>query len=327
MSRDNLPKDFDPNDLKAKKLRQQDDDLRLQRSARSAQAKKLREAAKLEREKLKKETQSKAPKATKVKTTQPKAKKPQVERPKANQPSTESSTSKIGKSKITTKANDIVNTATSIKNLKSEITMSRYDKFVEKVNSIKDIKQLKKMIYNRNYNVKKNYMKDNPGVENLKHIIINDMRHIKQTTFDRVAAIKDNDKQLDVLRKLLIDNTRRKNRPKFVEDYSNREQDYMGNSIFSLQSAINSWGDDNLRSKVQEGLDNLSLDDIKDIFTVVPSYWAISEGYYYAVADFSAFMDEILRLINRGLDEKDQLSGEERRAITENLFKNTPEYT
>lgn len=293
MSRDDLPRGVKLGDLKAKKLRNSDDDLRLQRQARAAQARKLREEKK---------------------RNKPQVKVEEVKTPKVKTPKVEDITPKKPLSELK-----------PVNKLKDEIKLSRYEQYVYKVNSITDIKQLRKMVYNRNYNVKKNFIRDNPEVENLKYIMINDMRHVKKTTFDRINAIKDPEKQLEALRKILIDNTRRKNKPRFAEDYSNKEQDYMGNAIYSLQAAINSWDDDVLRDQVSRGLVSLSLDDIREIFKVVPSYWAISEGYYYAIADFSAFMDEIFRLVNRGLDEDEQLTAEQRMDMSNRLYRNTPQ--
>lgn len=372
MSKNDLPKGFDPDDIKAKKARVNNDDLRLQRQAQSIAAnKKRKEKEKLTKKKSSEITEPKVkinkPKAKKVLVDKPKLEDVKIDKPKRptaslpkpsdkKMPEIDWKVNKKDPKRINTlpkvrddvkkqndfkhpkkenspnipkasleRVTDSVGKGSSIANLKSA-SKSRYDAFVEKVNSISDIKVLKKMLYNRNYNIKKNFIKENPEVENLKYVIINDMRHIKKTTFDKVNNIKDPDKMLEVLRKLLIDNTRRVNKPKTVEDYSNREQDYIGNAIFSLQAAINSWDDDLLRIKVSEALRNITLEDIRRIFSKVPSYWAISEGYYYAVAEFDSFMEELFTL----METKDSngngisLTVAEKADMYGRLFKNDP---
>ena len=212
---------------------------------------------------------------------------------------------------------------------KVSVPMTRYDKFVERVNSINDIKQLKKIIYNRNYRLKQAYLKEFPEAEQLKYIMVNDLRHIKSSTFKRINKIKDPKKQIEVLRKLIIDTTRRKNKMTSIEDYSNREQEYMKNAIFELQAAINNWDvGDLFKNNLNSILEQVTMADIERLFKEVPSYWAIGNGYYYAVEDFSHFVDELVSIFEEKVDEHGQpiivFTAEEKHGLKDRLFKNNP---
>ncbi len=202
---------------------------------------------------------------------------------------------------------------------------SRFEKMVNKVNSLEDIKKLKKIIYNRNYRLKQKFKKENPEIwkqqQILKYPPINDLNIIPTSAFHRLKRIKDQDKLVDELKKLIINTTRRKNRPKVAADYSNREQDYLENSVFALQEAVANWSDDILRMKLQGSIKQITMDDINSIFREIPSYWAISSGYYYAVTDFDDFMDAIYSLIEKtGV----KLSSTEKESMADRLFKNDP---
>ncbi len=212
---------------------------------------------------------------------------------------------------------------------KVPVPMTRYDKFVERVNSINDIKQLKKIIYNRNYRLKQAYLKEFPEAEQLKYIMVNDLRHIKSSTFKRINKITDPKKQIEVLRKLIIDTTRRKNKMTSIEDYSNREQEYMKNAVFELQAAINNWDvGDLFKNNMHSILEQVTMADIERVFKEVPSYWAIGTGYYYAVEDFSHFVDELVSIFEEKVDEYGQpivvFTDEEKHGLKDRLFKNKP---
>jgi len=201
----------------------------------------------------------------------------------------------------------------------------RYDNFVKKVNSIDDVKKLKKMIYNRNYRVKEQIKKDHPERAKLKDVVqfppIEDLRLITASAFARLGKIQDPTKQVEELRKVIINTTRRKNTPVTFGDLSNREQDYVQNGVTALQEAIKQWDDDELRNKFAEGLSEVTVVDIHNIFDTIPSYWAISAGYYYAVTDFDNFIDELEILINRnGVT----LTDREKNQLADRLFSNDP---
>ena len=348
MADNKLPKNFDKDEIKAKKLRSQSDDHRMQLSAQRLKNKRARELERIRLAELKKnQPKVSKPKSSnvdknKVKISKPKIFKPEVVEDKAVDYSKFRPSGQLPKPSDKKMPGDI-EWATNPKMPKpakvksnqkvNEVrvgdlaNLSRYDLFVDKVNSITDIKQLKKMIYNRNYGIKKKYIEDNPEVLSLKYIIINDMRHIKQTTFDRVNAIRDPQKQLEALRKLLIDNTRRTNKPKVYGDYSNREHMYMNKAMESLKDAVASWDDEELKIKVGEVLEFITMEDVQNIFRTIPSYWAISEGYYYAIADFSNFMEELFKLINQGLERsgKDILTASDKAEMSNKLFRNVPD--
>lgn len=209
-------------------------------------------------------------------------------------------------------------------------TKSRFEKLVDKVMKIDDVKALKKMIYNRNYRIKQKFVKDNPAADVVKDtdILVNDIRHIKKSTWNRIMSIKDQDKLIDTLRKIIIDNTRRRNVPRSIEDYSNRERDYIANGVESLKMALANWQDDKLKGKLEKAFDNITMGDMNNIFSKVPSYWAISEGYYYAIADFDAFMRHLYELIERevGPDGRPlvRLTKSEKSEFEDRLFKNDP---
>lgn len=213
---------------------------------------------------------------------------------------------------------------------KVETTPSkRYMNTVKKVNTMDDIRKLKKMIYNRNYSIKKKFLKDHPETLNLAVPHINDIRYVQPSTFKRLNAIKNPEDLLAALRSVIIDNTRRSNRPKSIGDYSNREMDYLSNGIESLKFAINSWGDsDIIKRKVEPALDGISMVDMNNVFSSVPSYWAISEGYYYATTDFNAFMTEIFELIEREKlpngQPKYKLTPMEKEAMEDRLYTYRP---
>jgi len=203
--------------------------------------------------------------------------------------------------------------------------VSRYNKMVKRVSNSKDIKKLKKTIYNRNYGIRKKYEREHPEYAKNKHIIqfppIEDLRLITKATFGRLKKIKDPDKYIKELKKLIINTTRRKNKPKTTGDFSNREQDYMQNGVEALKEALSSWHDDILSEKLKGVFDQVTVLDINKIFGTVPSYWAISEGYYYAVADFDDFMTEIYKLIDQG---GVALNPIEKNELENRLFSNDP---
>lgn len=209
-------------------------------------------------------------------------------------------------------------------------TKTRFDKLVDKVMKIDDVKVLKKMIYNRNYRIKQKFVKDNPAADVVKdtEVLINDIRHIKKSTWNRIMSIKDKDKLVDTLRKIIIDNTRRRNVPKAIDDYSNRERDYIANGVESLKMALANWQDDKLKGKLEKAFDNITMADMNNIYSKIPSYWAISEGYYYAVSDFNEFMSHLYALIERelGPDGKPlvKLTRSDRAELEDRLFKNDP---
>ena len=63
------------------------------------------------------------------------------------------------------------------------------------------------------------------------------------------------------------------------------------------------------------------MSDITQIFATVPSYWAISSGYYYAIENFDDFMESIYGLINKtGV----KLTNREKADIADRMFKNDP---
>lgn len=202
---------------------------------------------------------------------------------------------------------------------------ARYNKMVERVNKIDDVKALKKIIYNRNYRIRKAYEKAHPEYAQHKGILqfppIEDLRLVTEATFRRINKIKDPEKQVKELRKLIIDTTRRRNKPKTTGDFSNREQDYLENAVESLKEALSKWQNPKLMDKLDQVLNQITVVDIHNIFESVPSYWAISEGYYYAVTDFDNFMEEIYNLIERGgvfLTER------EKDRLADQLFRNDP---
>jgi hypothetical protein len=205
------------------------------------------------------------------------------------------------------------------------VKVSRFDKFVSKVAGMDDIKKLKKMIYDRNYKINKKYKKEFPEKaadrENLKFPPVVDVRIVGQAAFNRLKKIKDQDKLITELRKIIIDTTRRKNNPKVTADYSNREQDYLANGLSSLKEAFMSWGDDALAKKLEPLMSTVNLDDIHNIFKAAPSFWAISSGFYYAIADFDNFMNEIYSIVRRvGVS----LSVREQAELRDRLFRNDP---
>lgn len=217
-----------------------------------------------------------------------------------------------------------------LKSVVSETKKTRFDKLVDKVMKLDDVKVLKKMIYNRNYRIKQKFIKDNPAADVVKdtEILVNDIRHIKKSTWNRIMSIKDKDKLVDTLRKIIIDNTRRRNVPKVIGDYSNRERDYIANGVESLKMALANWQDDKLKVKLERAFDNITMTDMNNIYSKIPSYWAISEGYYYAVSDFNEFMNHLYALIERelGPDGKPlvKLTRAERAELEDRLFKNDP---
>lgn len=201
----------------------------------------------------------------------------------------------------------------------------RYNKLVEKVNKLDDVKALKKMIYNRNHSIRKAYEKAHPERAKLKEVVqfppIEDLRIITQSAFDRINKIKDPKKQVEELRKLIINTTRRRNNPKTTGDFSNREQDYLQNGVNSLVEAIGKWPSTVLKEKLESGLREMTVADMHNIFSSVPSYWAISEGYYYAVTDFDMFIDEIEKILERS---GERLTDKERNILSNELFSNDP---
>jgi len=204
---------------------------------------------------------------------------------------------------------------------------SRFDKLVSRVSKLEDISKLKKMIYNRNYRIRKHYEKEHPDYAKNKNIVmfppIEDLRLITKSTFNRLGKIKDPDKLIEELRKIIINTTRRRNVPKTTGDFSNREQDYLENGVNALKEALSHWGDNSLRTKIQTALQNANFNilDMHAIFGATPSYWAISEGYYYAVADFDDFMEEIYKVIERG---GTKLTDIEKNSLADRLFANDP---
>lgn len=201
----------------------------------------------------------------------------------------------------------------------------RYNKMVERVNKIDDVKALKKIIYNRNYRIRKAYEKAHPEYAQHKGILqfppIEDLRLVTEATFKRINKIKDPEKQVEELRKLIINTTRRRNKPRTTGDFSNREQDYLENAVESLKEALSKWQNPKLMDKLDQVLNQITVVDIHNIFESVPSYWAISEGYYYAVTDFDNFMEEIYNLIERG---GVSLTEREKDRLADQLFRNDP---
>jgi len=204
-------------------------------------------------------------------------------------------------------------------------TTSAFQKMVERVNKITEIAKLKKIIYNRNYRINKQYKEQFPDKAQERLIMkfppTIDIRVVGQATFKRLNKIKDPDKLIEELKKLIINTTRHKNIPKTAADYSNKEQDYLSNGVNALQAALNSWGDDLLANKLKGAFDNITMADIINIFKTAPSYWAISSGFYYAVTDFDDFMQEIFALIHRSGVE---LTKREESLLTDRLFSNDP---
>ena len=201
----------------------------------------------------------------------------------------------------------------------------RYDKMVKRVNKMDDVKELKKIIYNRNYRIRKAYEKAHPEYAKNKGVVqfppIEDLRLITQATFRRINKIKDPEKQVKELRKLIINTTRRRNKPETTGDFSNREQDYLANGVESLKEALTKWQNPKLMNKLDQVFDKINIVDIHNIFDSVPSYWAISEGYYYAVTEFDNFMNEIYNLIERG---GVSLTEREKNNLADQLFRNDP---
>ena len=202
---------------------------------------------------------------------------------------------------------------------------ARYNKMVERVNKIDSVRELKKIIYNRNYRIRKAYEKAHPEYAQHKGILqfppIEDLRLVTQATFRRINRIKDPKKQVEELRKLIINTTRRRNKPKTTGDFSNREQDYLENAVESLKEALTKWQNPKLMEKLNQVFNQITIVDIHNIFESIPSYWAISEGYYYAVTDFDNFMDEIYSLIERG---GVSLTEQEKENLADQLFRNDP---
>lgn len=221
-----------------------------------------------------------------------------------------------------------------------------FDRYVAKVNSITDVKKLKKMIYNRNYQIKKTFLKQHPDIaeyhENIKvnvergilhpselrKTIVQDVRYTSGATYKRINKIKDPDKLLSALRKLLIDNTRRSNRPKTIRDYSNREREYMDRALSSLQDAISNFPDEQMSSMLEGVVDNITPEHIHEIFRDIPSYWAVSNGYYYNIEDFDGFMEGVFRVVESVKDSKGEplveLNSVERKRLSDLMLANSP---
>lgn len=219
---------------------------------------------------------------------------------------------------------------TTTQPLATPVAQTRYEKMVDRANSITDIGQLKKIIYNRNYRLKQNYIKEHPEALQLKYMIVNDLRHIKPTTFKRINAIKDPKKQIEALRKLIIDTTRKVNKPRSITDYSNKEQEYMKNSIYELQNAINSWDvGQEFREDLNKILSQITLEDINRLFENVGSYWAIGSGYYYAAEDFSHFVEELIELFEDKTDDSGSpikvFTPQEKKELQDRLFHSRPD--
>ena len=208
---------------------------------------------------------------------------------------------------------------------------SRYNKLVKKVSKMTDVQRLKKMIYNRNYRLRKAFEKEHPEYAHDRRISktegiimfppLEDLRVVTQAAFKKLNKIGDHDKLVEELRKIIINTTRRKNAPKTIGDFSNREQDYLQNAVNALKEALSNWGDDLLSAKLKGAFDNITVVDINNIFETIPSYWAISEGYYYAVADFDNFMEEIYTVIERN---GTVLTDMEKEELADRLFHNDP---
>ena len=201
----------------------------------------------------------------------------------------------------------------------------RYESFVKRIEKVSDIKQLKKIIYSRNYYLKKKVKETNPEYEKKKAVMkfppISDLRIVTQSTFHRLAKIKDKTKLVTELRELIINTTRRKYRPKVAADYSNKEIDYLNNGVESLNAAVEHWGNDVLRMKIQGALKQVTVNDMNNIFQSIPDYWAISEGYYYAITEFDNFVEEIYGLLTKtGV----MLTDAEKEEMADRLFKNDP---
>lgn len=204
-------------------------------------------------------------------------------------------------------------------------THKRFDALVKRVSKETDIRKLKKMIYNRNYNLKKKFERENPDLAAERNILkfppAIDIRTVGKSTLKRLAKIGDEQKLIEELRRIIIDGTRRRNKPKTTGDYSNKEQDYLANAVDALMQAVNNWDDEILSMKVHGALKQVTMSDIVDIFKKAPSYWAISSGYYYAIADFDDFMSELFRLVERSGVVLSDLEKEE---MTERIFSNDP---
>lgn len=198
-------------------------------------------------------------------------------------------------------------------------------KMVKRVSKLQDIQKLKKTIYNRNYRLRKKYREEHPDEAKKRAIMkfppIEDLRIVGPATFKRLNKIKDPDQLIHELRKIIVSTTRRRRNPKTTGDYSNKEQDYLSNGVHALQDALASWSDDMLKNKLKGVFDNITMEDINNIFTEVPSYWAISSGFYYAIADFDNFMEEIFDLIERN---NVALTKEEKQDMKQRLFDNDP---
>lgn len=194
---------------------------------------------------------------------------------------------------------------------------SRYGQMVARINEINDVEKLKKMIYNRNYIIKKKEYDWRRGEQ-----VINDMRYVRTPTFRRLQKIKDKDKLVEALKKILISTTRRKNKPRVAADYSDREQEYMSKAVDSLKGAVSSWMDGDLKQRINAALDGLDINDMHEIFREVPSWWAISEGYYYAVTDFNDFMTAIYKLVESKSGEP--LSTLDKKMLEDRFMGNDP---
>ena len=104
----------------------------------------------------------------------------------------------------------------------------------------------------------------------------------------------------------------------------------MRNSIYSLQRAINNW--DVGREFIDDlntMLSQITLEDIEKLFEEVPSYWAIGEGYYYAVENMDGFVDSLVELLESKLDESGQpirtFTAQEVEDLKDRLYSNDPQ--
>lgn len=180
-----------------------------------------------------------------------------------------------------------------------------FENLVARVNKTTDIKKLKKTIYNRNYNIRQKKLREDPELAAREAVVkfppIYDVRLITASAFKRISKIKDKEQQLKELRQIIIDTTRRRATPKTIADYSNREQDYLENGVLSLQAALSNWvatgADGVLKGQLETAFSKVTMQDIEQVFSKIPSYWAISSGHYYAAADFDKFVFEIINLI------------------------------
>lgn len=213
---------------------------------------------------------------------------------------------------------------------------SRYDKYIQKVFATRDIQALKKMLYNRNRSIRRSFEKNNPDIV-LKNRaaaepIVHDARYIHKSTLKRLYSIKDANNMITQLQTLLVDTTRRKNKPTSYLQYSNRERDYLANGVNALTDALESWVDSNLQDKLRDAFQSITMTDMQELFANVPSYWAISEGYFYAVDDFDNFMEGIFTIIERKVHTSGAMKGKpivkltakEKEKLSNLLFSNDP---